>query len=158
MQLVRFTAFRLVPCHTRSRTSISVIRLVEREELAVAQLASPLAYFSISPENFPIPPFLSSIYRTLYHALSDTSSHMHPYRPIYSLASNVLCRLTLILEIDPPTETTFVLGARGGHVACAMEMWDMATLNALVKDSLKKSTEGHHNAFARVESDCWVIL
>jgi hypothetical protein len=47
---------------------------------------------------FPVPPFLSSIYRTLYHALSVTSSRMHLYAyvlPVPSLASNVLCRLAL---------------------------------------------------------------
>ena len=36
--------------------------------LADAQLAKSLAYCFISPEKFPVPPFLSSIYRyrTLY--------------------------------------------------------------------------------------------
>ena len=34
----------------------------------------------------------------------------------------------------------------------------MATLNALVEDLPKKGTEGHHDGFARVEIDCWVIL
>ena len=67
-------------------------------QLAVAQLTSPLAYFFISPEIFR--PFLSlPIYRTMYHALSDTSSrmHLHTIRTtrivlylIPSLASNVL--------------------------------------------------------------------
>jgi hypothetical protein len=69
------------------------------------------------------------------------------------------------LEIETLTETIvhtqrkkrFVLGARGGHVACATAVRDGATLNALVEDSLKKSTEGHHDAFARVEPNCWVI-
>ena len=53
----------------------SYVTVAMQEELAVAQtrLAS---YFFISPE-FPVPPSLSSIYRTLYRALSDTSSHMH---------------------------------------------------------------------------------
>jgi hypothetical protein len=40
----------------------------------------------------------------------------------------------------------------------ATAMQDRATLNALVEDSLKKSTEGHHDAFARIEPNCWVIL
>ena len=108
-----------------------------QEELVVAQLASTLAYFFISLK-FPVPPFLSSVYRVLYYTLSDTSLHMHlhsyvlPYHLIPSLASNVLCRLALILEIEPVTETDLhahrkdrsVLGAaRGGHVvACATEM------------------------------------
>jgi hypothetical protein len=60
-----------------SNFHIYLVSLAAQVELAVAQLASPLANFFISPENFPIPPFLSSIYRTLYHALSDTSSHAH---------------------------------------------------------------------------------
>jgi hypothetical protein len=50
-----------------------------------------------------------------------------------------------------------VLGARGGRVACAPAMRDWATSNALVEDSFK-STEGHHDAFARVEPNYWVIL
>jgi hypothetical protein len=62
----------------------------------------------------------------------------------------VLCRLVLVLKIEFLTETIvhaqrkkrFVLG---GHVACATAMRDGATLNALVEDSLKKSTEGHHD-------------
>jgi hypothetical protein len=80
----------------------------------------------------------------------------------------VLCRLVLVLEIETMTKTIvhaqrkkrFVLGARGGHVACATAVRDRATLNALVEDSLnlKKSTEGHRDAFARVEPNCWVTL
>jgi hypothetical protein len=82
---------------------------------------------------FPVPPFLSSIYRTLYHALSIM--HLHAcVLPVPSLASNVLCRLALGLEIETLAETIlraqrkerFVLrvGARlrGDHVACATEM------------------------------------
>jgi hypothetical protein len=46
---------------------------------------------------------------------------------------------------------------RGGHVACATAMRDWVTSNALVEDSFKKSTEGHHDAFARVEPNYWVI-
>jgi hypothetical protein len=78
----------------------------------------------------------------------------------------VLCRLVLVLEIETLTETIlhaqrkkrFVLGARGGHVVCATAMRGRATLHALVEDSLEKSTEGHHDAFARVEPICWVTL
>jgi hypothetical protein len=73
--------------------------------------------------------------------------------------------LALVLEIETLTETIlhaqrkerFVLGAPGGHVAGAVEMWERV-LNALVEDSLKKSTERYDNTFARVESDYWVIL
>jgi hypothetical protein len=72
----------------------------------------------------------------------------------------VLCRLVLVLEIETLTETIlhaqkwkrFALGARDGYVACATAMRDRATLNALVEDSLKKSTEGHHHAFAHVRT------
>ena len=63
-----------------------------------------------------MPSFFSYIYCTLYHTLSDTSSHMHlhayctyyPYRLILvvpSLASNVLCVLAPVLEIEPLAET-----------------------------------------------------
>ena len=55
-----------------------------------------------------------------------------------------------------PRGRRFVLGAPGGHVAGAVEMWERA-LNALVEDSLK-STERYDNTFARVESNYWVIL
>jgi hypothetical protein len=79
---------------------------------------------------------LSSTYRTLYHALSDTSSHMHLQAfvlPVsfYTLSSvEYFIRLALVMEIEPLTETIlhaqrrerFVLGARSGHVACATEM------------------------------------
>jgi hypothetical protein len=47
--------------------------------------------FFISPEFYPVPPFLSSIYRTLYHALSDTSLHMHLYAYVLPLSSYTLC-------------------------------------------------------------------
>ena len=53
------------------------ITLAAQEELAVVQLTSPLAYFFIPPEFLSVPPFLFSIYHTLYHAMSDTSSYMH---------------------------------------------------------------------------------
>ena len=72
-----------------------------------------------------------------------------------SPASNVLCRLALVLEINSLTgmilytqrKETFVIGARGGHVAYATEMLDGATLSDLV-EALKirsKSTEGRQN-------------
>ena len=54
----------------------------------------------------------------------------YPYRLIHSLASNVLYRLALVLEIGTLTET-----------ARLYEMWDRATLNVLVEDLLKKSME-----------------
>ena len=41
------------PCSLASRFILQYITLVAQEELPVAQLASPLAYF-ISPENFPM--------------------------------------------------------------------------------------------------------
>ena len=55
---------------------------------------------------------------------------MHPYRSyrlVPSPASNNLCRLALVLEIGPLTETIlhaqrkerFVFDARGGRVTCA---------------------------------------
>ncbi|KAF8503289.1 hypothetical protein F5888DRAFT_1660582 [Russula emetica] len=109
------------------------------------RLTSPLAYCFISPEKFPVPPFLSSIYHTLYHDLSDTSSHMHVHSfisPIssytLSLTSNGLYQLALVLEIETLTETILHAQRR-----------QRATLNALVEDSLKKSTEGHHYASTR---------
>jgi hypothetical protein len=114
----------------------SCITLAAQEEFAAAQLASPLAYFFISPENFPVPPFLSSVYRTLYHALSDTSSHMHLHAYVLPLSSYTLSSVECFMSI----------GAGFGN------------RNALVTDSFKKSTEGHHDDFARVEPDCWVIL
>jgi hypothetical protein len=53
---------------------------------------------------------------------------------------------------------TFVIGARGGHVACTTEKCEMGlTLNDLfeaLKTRSKKSTEGHQNTFARIELDC----
>ena len=64
---------------------------LSQEELAVTQLALRLVYLFISLE-FSVPPFLSSLCRTLHRALSDTSSHMHlhvyvpPCRLIPSLA------------------------------------------------------------------------
>jgi hypothetical protein len=43
---------------------LSCIILAAQEDLAIARSASPLAYFIISPEILPVPPFLSSIHRT----------------------------------------------------------------------------------------------
>ena len=45
-------------------------------------------------------------------------------------------------------------GARRDQVACATEM---CILNAQIEDSLKICMEAHHDAFANVEPDCWVI-
>ena len=87
--------------------------------------------------------------------------HLHAYElPVSSytptsVVSNVLYRLAPVLEIGTLTKTIlhaqrkqrFVLDARGGRVACPTEMRYRATLSALVEDSLKKSTEGHHEAF-----------
>jgi hypothetical protein len=138
-----------------SNFHIHLVSLAAQEE--IAQLASPLAYFFISPENFPAPPFLSSIYRTLYYALSDTSSlmHMHayvlpisPYTPSSVEWFHVdwcwFWKSKLLTEkiVHAQRKKRFVLGARGGHVACATAMRDWATSNALVEDSFKKSTEG----------------
>jgi hypothetical protein len=81
MQLVSYSP------HTLAITFIYCITLAAQEKLAIAQLASPLTYFFISPEFFPVPPFLSSIYRTLYHALSDTSSHMHMHAFVLPISS-----------------------------------------------------------------------
>jgi hypothetical protein len=69
------------------------IALAVQVQLAVTKLASPVAYFFISPQNLSIPPFLSTIYRTLYHALSDTPLHNALARILCvlpALASNVL--------------------------------------------------------------------
>jgi hypothetical protein len=74
--------------------------------------------------------------------------------------------LALVLEIEPLTEAAllaqrkegFVISVQSGHVARATEVRDRATLNALIEDLLKKSTEGHHDDFARVEPDYWAIL
>src|ERR1700753_4320968 len=60
------------------------ITVAAQEELVVAQLASPLtSHFSWI---FPVLPFLS-IYRTSYHVLSDTSSHMHMHVYILPISS-----------------------------------------------------------------------
>jgi hypothetical protein len=118
-----------------------------------------LLYYFIPPENFPVSPFLSSMHRTLYH-LCPTHPRIctcYLYRLIRSLAPSldVLCRLALVLEIRPLGETIlhvqrkerFVLGARGGRVACAMEMCDKAISNSLVRNPLKKNRERHPDAF-----------
>jgi len=120
----RATALRSSYRHFCLVIEVDVTQLL-RKKGAVAQLASPLAYFFISPESFPVPPFLSTVYRTLYHAHPHTftSTHTYPYCFIPSLASNVY-QLALVLEIEPLTETIlhaqrkqkFVLGARGGHI------------------------------------------
>jgi hypothetical protein len=81
-------ARKLQPTH--SCFHIHIVSLAAQEELAIAQLASPLAYFFISPKFSPVPPFLSSIFRTLYHAVSDTSSHMHVHACVLPLSSYTL--------------------------------------------------------------------
>ena len=140
--------------------------------LGAAQLASPPTYFF--PPGPPVPPGLSPppiVYCTILcltrlRTCTFTQTY-YPYRLIPSLASNTLCPLALVLEIErfeTLTETIrhaqrkerFVLGAQGGHVAYATEMCDRAILNALDEDedSLKKRTEGHHGAFVRARPDC----
>jgi len=68
-----------------------------QEELAVAQLASPLVY-SIFPENFPNPPLLS-IHRTLYNALSDTSSHIRLHMYVLPISSYALLSVYCLISI-----------------------------------------------------------
>jgi hypothetical protein len=96
MQLVSYS-----PCSlTFALPSSSCITLAAQEELAVARLASPLAYFFISPEKFPVPPFLS-VYRTLYHALSDTSSYMHSHTYVLPVSSYILSSVECFMSIGP---------------------------------------------------------
>jgi hypothetical protein len=122
------------PCSLASHSSC--ITLATQEELVIAQLASPLAYLFISLKISPSLPFspLSIVHCTMLcptHPCISTCTHAYyPYRLIPSLAPNVLYRLALVFEIETLTETIFhaqrkerfVLGARGGHVACATEM------------------------------------
>ena len=126
-----------------------------------------LTYSSSSFLN--LPPSSPSLFRPshiLYHALSHTFSHIHlhyPYDPSHSTLYSVeyFILSALVLEIETMNETIlhtqrkgrFVLGARGGVVACATEMRDRVTLNALVGDLLKKGTDEDHDAFACVEPD-----
>jgi len=82
--------------------------------------------------KIPTPPFLSSIYRTSYHTLSDTSPHMylHAYvLPVPSLALKIFMLIgagfgnrTTETILHAQRRERFVLGARGGCVACATEM------------------------------------
>jgi hypothetical protein len=76
------------------------ILYLSSQELAVAQLASLVAYIFISPENFSVPPFLSSIYRILYHALYDMAALARIcYYPHCLMPSGVdLDQLVLFLE------------------------------------------------------------
>jgi hypothetical protein len=79
----------------------------------------------------------------------------------------VLCRVVLVLEIETldredrscteEEEEVLPLCARW---SCSLSNGNarLGYINALVEDSLKKSTEGHHDAFVRVEPNCWVIL
>jgi hypothetical protein len=140
--------------------------------LASPRLASPLAHFFLSPEKFPVPPLLSSMYRTLYHVLSDTSSHMHMHAYVLPISSYFLSSVECFNELAPVFENRN--SDRDGpscpeegevrpwcaRRSCSLRNGDVrwATLNALAEDSLKKSTEGHHGTFARVESDGWVTL
>ena len=55
-----------------------------QEELVVAQTHLAAYFFFVSLE-FPVPPSLPPIYRTLYRDLSDTSSHM----PLHTLYEGV---------------------------------------------------------------------
>ncbi|KAF8495490.1 hypothetical protein F5888DRAFT_1711332, partial [Russula emetica] len=134
-------------------------------------LSPQAAYFFISPEkNSPSLPFSppSIVHCTILCLTRPRTCTCTTYEvPISShTLSSIDCFISIGAGFAPLAETIlhaqkkerFVLGARGGHVACATEMRDRATLNALVEDSLKKSTEGHHDAFARVEPDCWVLL
>jgi hypothetical protein len=98
-----------------------------QEELPFAQLASPLAYFFISPQNLPVP--LSSIYHTLYHTVLHVIAHaLARIRTTHIVL--VSYEMALVLEIETLAETIFraqrkerfALGARGGHVAYATEM------------------------------------
>jgi hypothetical protein len=141
-----------------------------KKSLNSPRLALPPAYFFISPEkNSPSLPFSppSIVHCTILCLTRPRTCTCTTYE--VPISSHTLCSIDCFISIGagfaPLTETIlhaqkerFVLGARGGHVACATEMRDRATLNALVEDSLKKSTEGHHDAFARVEPDCWVLL
>jgi hypothetical protein len=73
-----------------------------QEELAVSQLASPLAYFFISHELLVprLPAILSSVYRTLYHSiLSDTSSHMVLHAYIIPVSSYTLSSVECFMSI-----------------------------------------------------------
>jgi hypothetical protein len=98
MQLVSHSphtlAFTLILYHSSA--------IAAQEELAVSQLASPLAYF-ISPE-FTVPPFFSTIYRTLYQDIFDIFTCTQTYYPY---------RLTQRKE-------GFVVGVRRGHVGTEM--------------------------------------
>jgi hypothetical protein len=121
MQLVSYRPHSLFLSHS------SCITLAVQEELDVAQLASHLAYF-ISPDFFPVPPFLS-IYRTSYHALSGTFTHTYyPYFLIPPLSSNVLCRLELVLEIKTLTEKIFH-AQEGGEVRSWCARWPCSLRN-----------------------------
>jgi hypothetical protein len=124
---------------------------------------------------FPAHLFLSSIYHTLCHSLSDTSSHMHLHAYLPPVSSNAFSSVKYFMSIgasfgnrtsdrDDPSQWKegIVLGARGRR-SCNLRNGNVryssrATSNALVEDSPKKSMQGHHDAFARVGPDCWVFL
>jgi hypothetical protein len=73
---------------------IHIVSLAAQEELAVAQLASPLAYYFISPDFFPSLPFApsSTVHCTMFcltHPRTYTCMHTYYlYRLIPHLAWN----------------------------------------------------------------------
>ena len=98
-------------------------------------------------KRFPIVPTVERIHPFIVHCTmlcltrprTCTCTHTYyPYRLIPLLASDVLCRLAPLLEIEPLSEMIlhaqrkemFVPGARGGHVACATEVSDRALVEA----------------------------
>ena len=101
---------------------------------------------------------------TLYHTPTYSSSHVHlPQTRIRTarivLYPQCLRGLALVLKIEPLIETILHTQRIVFHVACATEMWDRPTLIALPGWRLtqKELAEGHHNVFACVVPDCWVI-
>jgi hypothetical protein len=131
----------------------SCITLVAQEGLAVALLASPLAYFFISPQFSPFSP-PSIVHGSM---LSYMSSHMHFHAYVLPVSSYTLSSVECFMYIGAG------FGNRSsdqGDPSCPEEgevrPWCMgrsrslrdgnvrrATLNALVEESLNTSTEGH---------------
>ena len=114
-----------------------------QEERAIAQLALPLAYILISPENFPSPSLslLHLVHCTMLcltcpgmHMCLHTHCTRYPYRfmLVPALASNVYVNwhwfwkdetLTeMILRAHWQRKERFVLDWKGGYVACATEI------------------------------------
>jgi hypothetical protein len=129
---------QLVSYSSHTRFHIHLVTLWPRKKCLLLLNSSRLllAYVFIFPENTPVPPFLSSISRTLYQALSDTSSHMHLHAYVLFVSSYTLSSVECFMsigagyEIENLTETIFyhaqrkerfAVSARGGHVACATE-------------------------------------